>query len=651
MGVIDGLPWQVGYGLSGFVATDSSSFDVKIGDLEFMLAVGPENPLIRRGADYRTQQVNFSAEPGETALGFWWQREQSTWHYGAGNPTFDGPGSGNPDIAVGRFNESYGVNVWEPDEFSLCDDTSQLQLGSGFTLTPFVNVKNLAASGESVFWALDDVLYEYNNSIVLAYDGDNPGFGWGFIGSLASDGAVVYLLDNENDIIWGVGDIDSNSTVVIRQLYTGIPSATLTNSLRFAKQRLIAAFDNDLYEIERVTATTAWGAPTPFYSHPREDWTWTDIFEGPGAIYAAGYAGSYSAVYKFVLEDDGALPSLSSGIVAMEVPAGETIHRVCPYLGIFAVVGTTAGVRVCTFNGTDIALAPLTYETTSAVQGITAWGDFVFANVADAGNGYRGLIKIDLSKEVEEGRYAWANDMRANTSTTDFSGISTGTPTRMTTLKGRPIFGIQGQGVFARQNTRRSPEGSLTSGRMLFGMTDPKHFLRVAMSGTGTGTATLLTGVDSEEATTPQVSLDFAQQNSVDLLTSGLLGGSLTLGVTLSRDPDSTNSGPTINSVSAKALPAQPRERQWVLPLRVYTRVEGGFGQTIYQNARDVIDSLEELVRTQEPVLLQTFFGDPERDWTNKLVHVEDFEYRQVTAEPSASWGGLLSVSLRTISG
>jgi hypothetical protein len=103
MGVLSTFPTQIGFGSSGFSSVLSSPFDVKIGDLEFMLAVGPENPLIRRGAEYRSQQVNFSGDPGETALGFWWQREQSTWHNGAGNPTFDGPGSGDPDIASGRY--------------------------------------------------------------------------------------------------------------------------------------------------------------------------------------------------------------------------------------------------------------------------------------------------------------------------------------------------------------------------------------------------------------------------------------------------------------------------------------------------------------------------------------------------------------------
>ncbi len=617
-----------------------------------MLAVGPDNPLIRRGAEYRTQQVNFSAEPGETALGFWWQREQSTWHYGADNPTFDGPGSGDPDVAVARFASSYGINVWEPDELSLCDDVSQIQ-SSASAITGIVNA-NMFGPPESVFWAIGDTLHEFlSNGSTNSIDGSDPGNGWGNIGSLASDGSMLWILDNTADSLWGYGDVAGDNTGPRQavELYTGMPNATQSNIIRYAKQRIIAGYDNELYEITHRTTTTVF-AGTPFFEHPKLGWTWTDVCEGPGAIYASGYLGSKSAIYKFVLEQDGALPSLSAGILALEMPAGEIIYKMFPYLGVFIGLGTSEGVRICSFADTDIALAPLTYESELPVSGLTGWSDYLYAAVADAGEGFAGLIRIDLSKEIEPGRFAWANDMRANTSATEFVGVTTATaPGRVTTLLGRPVFMVNGSGVFCRQNTRRAPYGALTSGRMLFGMTDRKHFLRIAMSGTGGGSATLLTGVDSSEANLPQTTVDFSQLNDVDLLMSGLAGSSLTIGLTLTRDVSDLNLGPTVTSYRAKALPAQSREEQWILPLRCYDRTELGSGATDYGIARDKIAALREMVRTQEPVLLQTFFGDPVNDWTSTVVSVSNFEYRQVQAEPSASWGGILTVDLATLGG
>ena len=655
MGVLSVIPTPIGLGASGLVAAETSQFDVKIGDLEFMLAVGPDNPLIRRGAPYRSEQVNFSGEPGETALGFWWQREQSSWHYGADNPTFDGPGSGDPDIAVNRFSNSWGINVWEPGQISLCDDTIRLaEHPTGSIVGPV----NAAPDGstEAVYWGVDDTLYEWFGTTVFFYNtAEDPMFGWDHISSLASDGTVVWILDSVNDSLWGVGDIDGDGNTESIELYTGMPNATRTNSLRFAKQRLIAAYDNALYEIDHSVQTTTAFAGTPFFTHPKDGWTWTDISEGPGAIYASGFIGSYSAVYKFVLDDDGLIPTLSSGIVACELPAGEKVYKLFPYIGIFIALGTTEGVRVCSFADTDIALAPLTYEDTAGTGaiGITGWGDFLYANVRDAGDGYNGLIKIDLSKEIEPGRFAWANDMRANTSSTAFAGIQSDSNDagRMTTLNGRPVFAIFDHGVFARYNSRRSPEGQITSGRMLFGMTDPKHFLRIAMQGSGEGTVTLSTGVDSDEASLPQTTVDFAQLSEVDLAMQGLQGSSLTIGLTMTRDEDDLNAGPTVTAYSAKALPAQPRERQWILPLRCYDRVEKANGQTEYGSAKETLSQLEEYVRSQEPVILQTFFGDPDRDWTSVLVHIEDCEYRQIQYQPKAAWGGVLTVSCRTITG
>lgn len=652
MGLLNGLPRQVGYGTAGFVAEDSQPWDVTIGDEKFMLAVSPDNPLIRRGAPYRTEQVNFSNEPGETALGFWWQREQSTWHFGADNPTFDGPGSGEPNVAVGRFASSYGVDPWTPGQVGLCDDTTLLTSAgtAGTNIATFANV--VIGSTEYVMWTDSrQYLFMWDGSATPASWLDGVALGtWGNVPSITSDGSVVWLQSGTD--LWGYGDIDNTGLAVTRKLYTGMPAAS-TGIIRFAKQRLIASYDEVLYEIDHsVTATTAFGSPTPLFTHPKAGWKWTDIAEGPGAIYAAGFLGSYSAVYKFVLDTTtGALPTLTQGILACELPAGEIAWKLLPYLG-FVAIGTNTGVRVCTFDVTDIVLAPLTIESTDIITGIAAWGDFLLVNLKDVGEGYAGLAKIDLSTEVEPGRYAWANDMRANTSASSFQGVvATTSGGRVTTLRGRPVFHVRSGGVFTQQNTRRSPYGRLVTGRILFGMSDRKNFLRAAIQGQGQGSASLLTGVDSDSAPLTQASINFNQLNSVEVLLSGLTGNTLTLGLTLTRDPVNTNSGPTVNSVSAKALPAQSREEQWILPLRCYDRVEARNGETAYGSARESIDAIRELVRTQAPVLMQTFFGDPTRDWTSTLVHVEDCDYRQTTYDPDAAWGGVLTISVRTIGG
>lgn len=647
MGVLGGIPFQVGYGVTGFTPTAASPFDVKIGDLEFMLAIGPENPFIRRGAEYRTQQVNFSAEPGETALGFWWQREQSTWHNGTANPTFDGPGSGDAAIAVGRFADSYGVDVWTPDQISLLHDGVIIEAGTSI-VGPVIGMQpsNPNSGIQYVYWADGDEVHQWDN-----VGGSITATGaWGDVLSVASDGVNLYFTDGVNVMAFKVGGF----TVLYSSGFDGAATRYL---LRWAKQRLIFAEDNRLYELNQNASAAA--LPTEFFEHPNPAWIWTDVVEGPGAIYAAGGVGTSSAVYKFVLDTtDGSLPTLTAGIVACELPEGERVLCLKTYIGLFIGMGTSAGLRVCSFADTDIVLAPLTIENVGPVRAITTWDRFFYVTCDDAGEGQAGTARVDLSVETAAGRYAWAKDVRANTDTTgDTHTGLTGEVTGIAMYSfgdnpdATPVFAITANGLYARHFDRLTQYGSLISGRMLFGMTDPKHFLRVALKGTGSGTATIYTGVDSADAVLPQTTIDLSQLNEVDLLTTDLRGGTLTIGIGLTRDATDDEAGPVVQSYSAKALPAQPRERQYIMPLRVYDRVEMGSGETGYQVAADVLDALEELVRTQQPVLLQTFFGDPERDWISKLVHIEDFEYRQVTGEPDQAWGGITTLSCRTISG
>ncbi len=650
MGVLSTFPTQIGFGSSGFSSALSSPFDVKIGDLEFMLAVGPENPLIRRGAEYRSQQVNFSGDPGETALGFWWQREQSTWHNGAGNATFDGPGSGDPDIASGRFHDSYGVDVWTQGEINLLGDTVRVEVGAAI-VGPVIGVEpaNPASGIQYIYWGDGDEIHQWDN----ASGGVVATGSWGDIYSVASDGVSLYFTDGDQGVSGGVMAFKPAGFTALYT--TGFDAAAARYLLRWAKQRLMFVEDNRIYELDQNASAAA--LPTELFEHPNAEWIWTDICEGPGAIYASGYSGSTSAIYKFILDTDGTLPTLAAGVLACQLPDGE--HALCmkTYIGLFIGVGTSSGLRVCSFSDTDIVLAPLTVENLGPIRGVTAWDRFLYVTCDDAGEGGSGVVRIDLSVETAPGRYAWAKDVRANDGIAGGAHVgvaAASTGIVMYYLEGfgaSPAFAVAGSGIYVRHFQRLTEYGSLTSGRILFGMTDPKHFLRVAMAGEGEGEASILTGVNSADATLLQTTVDFAQLNEIDLLTTGLRGSTLTLRVDITRDDIDVTTGPTILSFSAKALPAQARERQYILPLRVYDRVEGASGDTVYQCAADVIDALEELVRTQEPVRLQTFFGDSDRDWISKLVHIEDCEYRQVTGEPSQAWGGILTVSTRTITG
>jgi hypothetical protein len=89
----------------------------------------------------------------------------------------------------------------------------------------------------------------------------------------------------------------------------------------WVKQRLVAGIGTSIYELTGALGTTT--LPAAIYTHPNTGWEWTSISEGGSAIYAAGYAGGNGAIYKFTLSTAGVMPTLTSGIIAAQLPIGE----------------------------------------------------------------------------------------------------------------------------------------------------------------------------------------------------------------------------------------------------------------------------------------------------------------------------------------
>lgn len=625
------LPWQVGFGPAMVRPSDTSSdWAVTIDGLGFALAASPDQPLIRRGAEYRNDSVNFSSEPGEVGLGFWWQRSQSSWHNGGGNPSFDGPGSAEPAIAISRFNTSFGVNPWTPGRLELLPDTSRLATATaGVGLLPIVD----PAGVPRAVWADGTALKYWNGSSAVAIV-------WGGAGSIKSfttDGTKYYVVD-------GVGIYSGTVGGAAGTLQYNVTGTRFR--LRWVKQRLVLTADNAVYELD---GTGAPALPVAKFSHPNAAWIWTDLCEGPGAIYASGYSGTTSAVYKFVLDNTGLVPTLSTGITACELPQGEQVHTLCSYIGAFVALGTSQGIRVCSFNGADIGLAPLTFDTLGPVKGITGWSRYLYATVNDAGGGSCGLARIDLGRMVGPDQYAFACDLRANTSAVAQT-VEVGAPGAVAMVDGKVTFLVPTNGIFQEHPTRLCFTGRLTTGQINFGTADEKIFQRVLVRSLGEGRVVMATALDGQASgTSLGFTLNLDTKNILDVGVGPLRGGTFTLEMTLERKDDT--SGPSLRSWQIKALPGQAREESLIIPLQCYDRTELPNGTTAFRPAGDAIESIRALVRSQQPVYVRTFFGDPSYDWRTWLAQVENYEFRQVTSEPDQGWGGTLTVSLRTVSG
>jgi hypothetical protein len=99
------------------------AYDTAIGGMPFIYAISDARPYIRQTAPFKKEQFDNQPEPGEQSLTGWWIRSQMSFHAGDGI-TFYEPAQTAPNSpAHYRYADSKGVNVWEPGQVTLLNDT------------------------------------------------------------------------------------------------------------------------------------------------------------------------------------------------------------------------------------------------------------------------------------------------------------------------------------------------------------------------------------------------------------------------------------------------------------------------------------------------------------------------------------------------
>lgn len=121
--ITEGLPYNLSnpVGATSFSST-GEAYDVSINALPFFMATKDETPYRRQTAQYRKNQIDQSAEPGEQSITGWWVRSQSSFHKGSGIKFYD-PSAG--EIVAHRFNDSQGCNVWTKGIVTLLKDVDR----------------------------------------------------------------------------------------------------------------------------------------------------------------------------------------------------------------------------------------------------------------------------------------------------------------------------------------------------------------------------------------------------------------------------------------------------------------------------------------------------------------------------------------------
>lgn len=561
--------------------------DIAIAEIPFRLAISDENAYQRETADFRRQQIDTSAEPGEQTLAQWWVRDQDSWHRGAGINFYE-PGS-NEGATRHRFDRSINLDVWTEGEARLIHKTPLITAATGGQNVYCTPAK---VSGVDVaFMVVGTTLSRHNGTTKTDYTG-TAGSEPVVAGSKILTGTTAGIL---------AGDTTGNS---LASLWASTGAAVRP---WWVKSRIIAAKANVLYDLTLVGGTID-GSTPKLYEHPDPNWTWTAVAEAPGAILASGYSNGYGFIYRFSLTDPGAgaSPVVGGASQVADFPPGEEVHSIKSYLSTYLAIGTTRGVRVGIMD-TDgsVQYGPLIIETTQPVRCFAARDRFIYAGIQDDIDGTSGCARIDLSQSVADLRFAWAYDANAQATGQVQSIAFLGTTERV-------AIGILSKGFYLQSATLYEETGYVRSGRIRFGTSEPKAFNRAkvrAVIPEGCGVAlTTVSSLGAEEFII-RLGGSFNTDEDITLKSVADIGQAyIQIKLTLDASDDGLLT-PVLQSYQVKSTPLPRIQRLVRYPVLIQDVEEdrNGVKQGKKGSASSRLAALEGLEQGRSEILIQDF--------------------------------------------
>jgi hypothetical protein len=605
-------------------------YDVAINTLPFFMSTSDETPYRRVTAKYQKQQYDQTREAGEQSLTGWWFRSQSSFHLGAGIKYFE---PAQDESLRFQFTESKGLDVWTKGQATLLNDTAIFY--SGAAAGQLIGVND---GTDNCIYITDGTALKKITSAAVSSTITQAGTA-STIFSLTTDGSNYYFINGTKVHRGLVGATPTDS-----EIYDA-PSTTRA-TIRYVKQRLFLARQNILYELNANASGSA-ALPTVFYTHPNTSWVWSAIAEGPAAIYVAGYDpnGTSSSIFKITLDpavpNTLGFPTLRTPTVTVDLPAGERINGFDVYLGTYAVLATSKGVRIGVVSAEgDISYGPLLYS--DAACNDVSFTDR-FAYVTTTVDGEAGLLRIDLSTVIGNAivfPYAWdliATGVSATSTQIAFFGNSD-----------RIAF-TTGNNVYAESTTSLVASGYLQTGYIRYNTLENKIFKLLLPKIDNTNGAFQINSIDSSNV---EYNIGtFAQGASITEI--GIpypAGGQQYLGFkfTISRSSTNTLLGPLLTGYQLKSLPGVPRQRLIQYPLACYDHESDAFGNEVGYDGRAYdrlydIESLESLgntVRVEDFRTGEVYIG---------LIEEMDFMNKTPTDKRFSGFGGILLVTVRTV--
>ena len=615
----------------------NEAYDVAVGGLPFFYAISDARPYVRQTAPFRKDQFDNGNEPGEQSLTGWWLRSQSSFHAGTGIKFFDP--ENNDQNGHYRFTDSDNVDIWTKGQVTLLKETANM---TGVTTGVYKLISVVDGSTNKV------VAWTPANTTINNYTASGTAVTYTHVVTagldtatlaITTDGAHLFVADNDHIY---TGEIDTPTSGYSEYYNTGSEKVVLA----WVKQRLVGCIGASVYELTSAKGSSH-TLPTPVYTHPNSDWNWTSISEGGSAIYAAGYLGGNSAIYKFVLSTAGVMPTLTSGIVAAQLPIGEIVYKIESYLG-YLMIGTNKGMRVASISDTtgDLSYGPLIFEDTNGVRDFAFRDRFVWA--AGTVNGYAGLYRIDLGLEIEPLRFAYAKDAYLNSATgyattVDFIG---NTDQIAFTTSGSNGIAVQSATVLASS-------GSITTGKIRFSTLEPKNYKRLLGRGTFTSgsftMSSLATNTNGSDTQYDHITYDVGV-DAVEVTTSQpeVAQEFLAYKFTLDRDATDTTSGPIFKGYQAKATIATPRQRMITFPVYCFDIETDRFNTVVGYEGRAYarMQLLEEIEKTGDVLTWQDLTTGE-----SQQAVIQEVTFTRMTPPDKRfdGFGGVIEITIRTV--
>lgn len=610
-------PYYSGGGVSALVpglypvAIDGHPYLIDLKSDQFQAA---SIPVLRNQADTANLPGEQSINPEDL-----WRRAAETWHHGAGQSQFD-----RNDSDSARFNASKGVDVWTQWKLSLLNSPSLKKSTSQTNLYMVVAGSRLyVLFGSTVNASLYYTTTTTSTDDFTAVTGTPAAAATG----LCSDGVNVWAS-------YGASGIYHTTTAI--GAATQRINSTVGGPIAYIKGRLMVADTNSLYNVTaNAVATTGAAAalPTALYAHPNTNFSWVGFAEGLGSIYAAGFAGDKSLIYRTTIRADGT--ALDIPVVAGELPDGEIIRAIQGYLG-FVLVGTDRGVRFATADGngnlTFGALIQTSTGTSSPVRCFEPQDRFVWFGWSPYDATSTGLGRLDLSVFTQPLTPAYASDLMVTSQAAVLAVVTFGNVR---------AFAISGLGFYVEQTTKVS-SGTLDSGLITYGIHDNKvpmyvesrfeslptsTTFSVALATNGSSTFTTLGTSSTAASTTASYGGGQGQANKFELR--------LTL-------TGSTTFSPSIIRVVLRCYPAALNGDTFILPILLYETLDlEGIETTL--DPQDELEYLRTIIRDHRLVTYQ------EGTLTHS-VFIDDYQWHpHHRTVDNTFWNGTCVLKLKSL--